>query len=308
MPIYNSILDTIGNTPIVKLSKISQDIPGTIFAKIEFFNPGSSVKDRPALNMIEVAEENGILNINSEIVEATSGNTGIGLAMVAAAKDYKISIFMPESVSIERKKIMIAYGANVILTPAEQGMSGAIKNAEKYAKENSAVYLTKQFENIANPEIHEKTTAIEIWEDMNHDIDVFISCVGTGGTITGTGSGLKNFNPKIHIIAVEPEKSPVLSGGEAGKHSIEGMGPGFIPSILNTEIYDEIIAVSENEAYSASKSLAKVEGIFVGKTSGAALAAALKYSKTSEKEERIVIILPDTGERYLSTDLWSDNK
>ncbi len=308
MTSYNSILETIGNTPIVKLSKISKQVKATIYAKLEFFNPGSSIKDRPAYNMILEAEKQGLINKDSIIVETTSGNTGIGLALVCAVKDYNLRIYMLESASEERRKIMKAFGATLVLTPIEEGMSGALEQAKEYINKTENAFLINQFINTANPEIHRQTTAREIWEDMEGKIDVFIACVGTGGTITGTGEKLKEFNSKIHIIAVEPKNSPVLSGGKPGKHQIEGMGPGFIPDVLNTEIYDEIIPIVEDEAYNMSRILAKEEGIFAGKSAGAALAAALKYAKKTQKEENIVIIIPDTGERYLSTELWNLNE
>lgn len=304
MTLYNNILETIGNTPLVKLSKISKQVKAAIYAKLEFFNPGSSVKDRPAYNMVLVAEKQGLINKNSILVETTSGNTGIGLALVCAVKEYNLRIYMPETASEERRKIMKAYGATLILTPKEEGISGALERAKEYAEKTENAYLVNQFMNKANPAIHRQTTAREIWSDLEGKVDVFIACMGTGGTITGTGEKLKELNPNIHIIVVEPKNSPVLSGGSPGKHEIEGIGPGFIPDILNTEIYDEIITIVEEEAYSMSKELAKVEGIFAGKSAGAALAAALKYAEKKQREENIVIIIPDTGERYLSTELW----
>jgi cysteine synthase A len=304
VPIYNNILETIGNTPLVKLAKISKKVKPTIYGKLEFFNPGSSVKDRPAYNMVLEAEKQGLINKDSIIVETTSGNTGIGLALVCAVKGYNLRIYMPESASEERRKIMKAFGATLILTPGKDGMSGALEQAKEYVEKTKNAFLINQFTNEANSAIHRQTTADEIWDDLDGKIDVFIACVGTGGTITGAGEKLKQLNPNIRIIAVEPKNSPVLSGGEPGKHKIEGMGPGFIPDILDTEIYDEIIPIAEEEAYSMSRELAKVEGIFAGKSAGAALAAALKYAKKTQKEENIVIIIPDTGERYLSTELW----
>jgi cysteine synthase A len=301
---YDSILETIGNTPLVKLSRISKRVKATIYAKIESFNPGSSVKDRPAYNMILEAEKQGMITKDSIIVETTSGNTGIGLALVCAVKGYNLRIYMPESASEERRKIMKAYGATLVLTPKEGGMGGAIEQAKEYVEKNDNAFLINQFTNKANPAIHRETTALEIWEDLEGKIDVFIACVGTGGTITGAGEKLKELSPKIHIIAVEPANSPVLSGGLPGPHKIEGMGPGFVPDVLNTEIYDEVITIIEDEAYSYSRELARVEGIFAGKTAGAALAAAIKYTEKTQKEENIVIIIPDTGERYLTTELW----
>lgn len=304
MTYFDNILETIGKTPIVKLNKISKNLEAEIFAKIESFNPGSSIKDRAALSMIEEAEKKGLISKGSKIAEVTSGNTGIGLALVCAVKGYELTIFMPENASAERQKIMRAFGASIVLTPADELIDGALKRVKEYSSQSKDIFLVNQFINKANPEVHRKTTAQEIWEDMNHDVDVFISCVGTGGTITGTGEALKEHNPKIHIIAVEPKDSPILSGGKAGVHNLEGMGAGFIPDVLNTEIYDEVVSISKEEAYEASRLLARKEGIFAGKSSGAALATAIKYTKRSKKKERIIIILPDTGERYLSTDLW----
>lgn len=302
---YDSVLELIGKTPIVKLNKIGKNLKSKIFVKIEAFNPGSSVKDRIALNMIEEAEKEGILNKNSRIVEPTSGNTGIGLVIVCAVKGYPITLVMPDSLSIERQKILKALGAELILTPGSQGMNGAVQKAQELAKSSDSIFIPQQFKNKANPEIHRKTTAIEIWEDMEHHVDVFVAGVGTGGTITGAGEVLKKFNPNIRIIAVEPTDSPVLSGGKPGPHAIQGIGAGFIPEVLNTKIYDEIIQISKEEAFKASRDLAKQEGIFVGISSGAALAAALKYAERINKEENIIVILPDTGERYLSTELWN---
>lgn len=304
MTYFDNILETIGKTPIVKLNKISKNLEAEIFAKIESFNPGSSIKDRAALSMIEEAEKKGLISIGSKIAEVTSGNTGIGLALVCAVKGYELTIFMPENARAERQKIMRAFGAKIILTPADELIEGALKRAKEYSSQSKDIFLVNQFINKANPEVHRKTTAQEIWEDMNQDIDVFISCVGTGGTITGTGEALKEHNPKIHIIAVEPKDSPILSGGKPGVHNLEGMGAGFIPKVLNTDIYDEVVSISKDEAYNASRLLARTEGIFAGKSSGAALATAIKFAKESKKKERIIIILPDTGERYLSTDLW----
>ena len=304
MPVYKSILETIGNTPLVKLNNIAKDIEAEIYAKIEFFNPGSSIKDRAALGMIEQAEKDGLINKKTRIVEATSGNTGIGLALVCAAKGLELTIFMPETASIERRKIMNAYGALVKLTPASEGMTGAVKQAEELAEKEDHIFITQQFKNTANPDIHRKTTAMEIWEDLQGKIDVFVSSVGTGGTITGTGEKLRELNPNIHIIAVEPKDSPILSGGKPGPHKMEGMGAGFIPDVLNTEIYNQIVTITAEKAYETTKQLANLEGIFVGKSSGAALAAALLYANETKKKEKIVVIFADTGERYLSTDLW----
>ncbi len=301
---YDSILETIGKTPIVKLNKMTEHLEAEIYVKIETFNPGSSVKDRIALNMIETAEKEGILHQHSKIVEPTSGNTGIGLAIVCAVKGYPLTLTMPESMSEERKKILRGLGAELILTLASEGMNGAIKKALEIAEKSDSTFIPQQFKNQANPEAHRKTTALEIWEDMDHDVDVFIAGVGTGGTITGNGEILKNFNPKLRVIAVEPYESAVLSGKTAGPHKIQGIGAGFIPEIMNTSIVDEIITITSEEAFSAARDLARKEGIFVGISAGAAAAAALKYAQNLPKKEKIVVILPDTGERYLSTDLW----
>jgi cysteine synthase A len=301
---YNSILETIGHTPLVRLNKLAAGLPVEIFVKLELFNPLSCVKERIALSMIEKAEKEGLLTPQSHIVEPTSGNTGIGLAMVCAVKGYQLTLTMPDSVSIERRKILKALGAKLILTPGAEGMKGAINKAEELAASNNLVYIPQQFKNAANPEIHRKTTAIEIWEDMEGKVDVFVGGVGTGGTITGVGEVLKAKNPKVRIIAVEPAASPVLSGGKPGPHPIQGIGAGFVPDILNTKIYDEIIQITKEEAFDTARQLASKEGIFVGISSGAATSAALKYAKKCQKGEKIVVLLPDTGERYLSTPLW----
>jgi len=305
MGVFNSILYTIGNTPLVKLNKITKNLCSTIYVKLEAFNPGGSIKDRAALCMINTAEKQGILKPETTIIEPTSGNTGIGLAMVCAVKGYKLVVVMPKSSSIERRKILRAYGATVILVRGK-GIKPSIKKAQILATKIPNSFIPLQFSNPANPDAHRTTTAYEIWEDLNHQVDVFVSAVGTGGTITGTGETLRSLNPKIHIIAVEPASSPVLSKGPsaAGKSEIQGMGAGFIPSILNTKIYDEIISIPTIEAFRVANRLAKEEGIFSGMSSGAALAAALKYTEKTNKKENIVVILPDTGERYLSTDLW----
>ncbi len=300
---YNNVLELIGNTPIVRLNKMTQGLAAEIYVKMESRNPGGCVKERIGLSMIEAAEREGILKPDSIIVEPTSGNTGIGLAMVAAVKGYKLILTMPETMSIERRKILKAYGAELILTPP--GMPNAIKKAEELAQQDKYVFIPQQFRNKANPEIHRKTTGPEIWRDMEGKVDVFVSGVGTGGTITGAGGYLREKNPNIYIIAVEPEASPVLSGGKPGPHPIQGIGAGFVPEVLDTKIYNEIVQISGEEAYAASRTLAKMEGILAGISSGAALAAALKYAKRTQKKENVVVILPDTGERYLSTELWN---
>jgi cysteine synthase A len=302
---YSNILQTIGKTPLVRLNRISVPFLGEIYAKLDSRNPGASVKDRIALSMIETAEREGLITKDTTIVEPTSGNTGIGLAMVCAVKGYKLKLTMPETMSIERRKILKAFGAELILTEGSKGMKGAIEKATELGQLDHHIFIPQQFKNRANPEIHRQTTALEIWDDMDHRIDVFVSGVGTGGTITGVGEVLKTRNPQIRIIAVEPKDSPVLSGGKPGPHKIQGIGAGFIPEVLNTKIIDEIIQVSIDESYEAARNLAKMEGILVGISSGAAMAATLKYIQKSQKAERIVVFLTDTGERYLSTELWN---
>ncbi|MHA1561689.1 MAG: cysteine synthase A [Promethearchaeota archaeon] len=302
---FENILEAIGNTPLIRINKIAKHVPSVIFAKFEAQNPGGSVKSRIALNMIESAEKQGIINKDTIIIEPTSGNTGIGLAMVCAVKGYTLKIIMPDSVNIERQKILKAYGVEVILTPSKEGMKGSIAKAEFLAQNYENSYIPNQFENPANPETHMKTTALEIWEDMNHDLDVFIAGIGTGGTITGVGTKLSEFNQDIKIIAVEPKDSPVLSGGKPGKHKIQGIGAGFIPKVLNTEIFKQIITVENEDAFQMTKDLALHEGIFVGISAGAAMVAALKYAEKNPKQEKIVVIFPDTGERYLSADFWN---
>jgi cysteine synthase A len=304
--IYNSIIETIGNTPIIKLNRIVSDIKSTVLVKCESFNPGGSIKDRIGASMIEKAEQEGILNKDSHIIEPTSGNTGIGLAMVCAAKGYKISLTMPESMSSERRNILKALGANLILTPASQGMKGAIGKASEMAKIEGNIFIPQQFMNLANPEIHRKTTAVEILEATNGNLDAFVAGIGTGGTITGVGEILKKkIGSKIKIYGIEPENSPVLSGGSAGPHKIQGIGAGFIPDVLNTSAYDDIIRVKYIDAIETSRNLAKLEGIFVGISSGAAAWAAIKVAKKLRESQSVLAILPDTGERYLSTELWS---
>ncbi len=300
------MIETIGKTPLVKFNRINKNLKPNIYAKIEAFNPGSSVKDRIALAMIEKAENQGLIKKDSIIVEATSGNTGIGLALVCAVKGYKLILTMPESMSIERRKILKAYGADIILTPATEGMKGAINKAEELGNDDEKIFIPQQFKNIANPEIHRKTTAEEIINDLNGEVDGFIAGVGTGGTITGVGEILKKkVGEYIKIYAVEPKGSPVLSGGSSGPHKIQGIGAGFIPEVLNTKIYDKIIQVEYNDAVQSSRELAKLEGIFVGISSGAATWATLNIAaKDFNEKQNIVVLLPDTGERYLTTDLF----
>jgi len=298
--IYSSITETIGKTPLVEIYK---DDNGTrILAKLEFFNPGGSVKDRIALAMINDAESKGFINKDTVVIEPTSGNTGIGLALVCASRGYKLILTLPESMSIERRKILKAYGAEIVLTPASEGMNGSIKKAKELSAEIENSFIPQQFENLANPEAHRRTTALEIWNDIDGKVDVFISAIGTGGTITGTSEVLKEKNKDIKIVAVEPTDSPVLSGGKPGPHKIQGIGAGFIPKILNTDIFTEIVQVTNDEAISASRDIAKNKGIFVGISSGSALHASYLQAKLEEnKGKTIVVILPDTGERYLST-------
>ncbi|MFS6937014.1 cysteine synthase A [Neisseria animaloris] len=308
MNIAHNITDLIGNTPLVELNRLSEGLPGRVVAKLEFFNPGSSVKDRIAVSMIEAAEKAGKINKNTIIVEATSGNTGIGLAMVCAARGYKLAITMPESMSKERRMLLRAFGAELILTPAAEGMGGAIAKAQALVDENPETYfMPRQFDNKANPEIHRKTTAEEIWRDTDGQVDIFVAGVGTGGTVTGVGEVLKTRKPEVKIVAVEPEASPVLSGGEKGPHPIQGIGAGFVPSILNTEVYDEIIKVSNEAAFETARATAAKEGILVGISSGAAIWSALELAKKPEnKDKLIVVLIPSYGERYLSTPLFAD--
>lgn len=305
--IFNNITETIGKTPLVRLNKINKS-QATVLVKLESFNPGGSVKDRIALAMIEAAENEGLLQPETVIIEPTSGNTGIGLALVSAAKGYKLILTMPESMSIERRKILEAYGAELVLTPASDGMKGAIAKAGELAKEYPNHFIPQQFKNTANPEIHRQTTALEIWEDTKGAVDIFVGGVGTGGTITGVSEVLKSKKTGIKSFAVEPAGSPVLSGGSPGPHKIQGIGAGFVPDILNTNIYDGVIQVTETDAIETARNLAKLEGIFAGISSGAALAAALKLAEKDEnKGKTIVALLPDTGERYFSTILFENN-
>jgi len=303
---YNSIIETIGKTPLVKLNRITENISPNIFVKLESFNPGGSVKDRIALSMILKAEEEGIINKDITIVEPTSGNTGIGLAFVCAAKGYNLILTMPESVSVERRQILQAYGAEVILTPKEGGMKGSITKAEEISKEKGKVFIPQQFKNLANPEIHRITTAKEIFNDLEGQVDGFVAGIGTGGTITGVGEVLKDrVGARMKVYAVEPKESAVLSGGEPGPHKIQGIGAGFIPEVLNTEIYDKIITVDYEDAVATTRKLARLEGIFAGISAGAcAWAAIYEASKDFEEGENLVALLPDGGEKYLSTDLF----
>ena len=308
MNIANNIIELIGNTPLVQLNTLTKDLPAKIAVKLEFFNPGNSVKDRIAAAMIEAAEKAGKINKQTIIVEPTSGNTGIGLAMVCAAKGYKLVITMPESMSQERKMLLRAYGAELILTPAAEGMGGAIAKAQELAASNPDVYFVpQQFENPANPEVHRQTTGEEIWRDTDGKVDIFVAGVATGGTVTGVGETLKAKNPNIQIYAVEPEASAVLSGGQKGPHPIQGIGAGFIPKTLNTEIYDGVIQVPNDAAFKVAREMAQKEGILVGISSGAAVWSALQLAAKPENTGKlIVVVLPSYGERYLSTPLFSD--
>ena len=307
--IYKGATGLIGNTPLVEFTNIekSQGVEATVLAKLEYFNPAGSVKDRIALAMIEDAEKRGVLKKGATIIEPTSGNTGIGLASIAAAKGYKIILTMPETMSVERRNILKAYGAEIVLTEGSKGMKGAIAKAEELAKETPDSFVPEQFENPANPEIHRLTTGPEVWNDTDGKVDIFIAGVGTGGTVTGTGEYLKSQNPNVKVIAVEPEDSPVLSKGTAGPHKIQGIGAGFVPKTLNTDVYDEVIAVSNEDSFETSKLIAKQEGVLVGISSGAAYYAALELAKRPEnKGKTIVALLPDSGDRYYSTPLFND--
>ena len=307
--IYTSADQLIGKTPLLELTQIekSEGLNAKILAKLEYFNPAGSVKDRIAKAMIDDAEAKGILKAGSTIIEPTSGNTGIGLASVAAARGYRIIIVMPETMSVERRQLMKAYGAELVLTEGAKGMKGAIAKAEELAKEIPGSFSPGQFVNPANPEVHERTTGPEIWEDTDGKVDIFVAGVGTGGTITGTGRYLKKQNPDVKVVAVEPASSPVLSQGKAGSHKIQGIGAGFVPDVLDTKIYDEIISVENDDAFAAGKLVGKKEGVLVGISSGAAIWAAIELAKRPENAGKtIVALLPDTGDRYLSTPLFAD--
>lgn len=308
MNIANSITDLIGNTPLVKLNRLTEGLKAQVAVKLEFFNPGSSVKDRIAEAMIDAAEKAGQINKNTVIIEATSGNTGIGLAMVCAARGYKLAITMPESMSKERRMLLRAFGAELILTPAAEGMGGAIAKAKALVEERPDVYfMPRQFDNEANPEVHRNTTAEEVWRDTDGQVDIFVAGVGTGGTITGVGEVLKQRKPGVQIVAVEPEASPVLSGGEKGPHPIQGIGAGFVPAVLNTGIYDQIIKAPNEAAFETARAMAEKEGILVGISSGAAVWSALQLAKLPENEGKLIVVLiPSYGERYLSTPLFAD--
>ena len=307
--IYKGTLGLIGNTPLVEVTNVEKDqnLNAKILVKLEYFNPAGSVKDRIAKAMIEDAEEKGLLKEGSVIIEPTSGNTGIGLAAIAAAKGYRIILTMPETMSVERRNILKAYGAEIVLTEGSKGMKGAIAKADELAKEIPGSYIPGQFVNPANPEVHRKTTGPEIWKDTDGEVDLFIAGVGTGGTLTGVGEYLKSQNPDVKIVALEPASSPVLSTGKGGPHKIQGIGAGFVPDVLNTTVYDEIFTVENDDAFATGKLLAKKEGILVGISSGAALYGAIELAKRPEnKGKTIVALLPDTGDRYYSTPLFTE--
>ena len=309
MKVYDGILQTVGKTPLVKLNNLKAkfEYGANVIAKVEFFNPAGSVKDRIAKAMIEEAEKQGLINKDTVLVEPTSGNTGIGLSMVAASKGLRIILTMPETMSIERRNLLKAYGAELVLTEGANGMKGAIEKAEQLAKEIPNAFIPSQFTNPANPNIHYLTTGREIFEDLDGNVDIFVAGVGTGGTISGTGKYLKEKKPSVKVVAVEPETSPVLSEGHAGPHKIQGIGAGFVPKTLDTSIYDEIIKVSNEDAFATGKLVARSEGLLVGISSGAALFAAIQLAKRPEnKGKNIVVLLPDTGERYLSTPMFQD--
>lgn len=303
--IYSDITETVGNTPLVRINRITAGLEATMLAKLESFNPLSSVKDRIGVSMIEAAEREGLIGEDTIILEPTSGNTGIALAFVSAVKGYRLVLTMPDTMSMERRNLLRALGAELVLTPGSHGMLGAVQRAEELAAEDARYFIPQQFKNPANPDIHRRTTALEVWEDTDGQVDILVAGVGTGGTITGVAEVIKPLNPQFKAVAVEPANSPVLSGGEAGPHMIQGIGAGFTPEVLNLDVVDEIIRVKDDDAFAAARLLAREEGILAGISSGAAAHAALEVAKRDESRGKlIVVILPDTGERYLSTPLF----
>ena len=306
--VAKNILELVGNTPLMELGRFSREkgLSSPLVAKLEYFNPAGSVKDRVALSLVEDAERRGVLGQGGTIIEPTSGNTGIGLAMVATVRGYRLILTMPETMSVERRKLLKALGAEIVLTPGAEGMPGAIAEAERLKESISGAVILQQFENPANVEAHRRTTAQEIWRDADGKIDIFVACVGTGGTVTGIGGVLKEKNPSVRIVAVEPASSSVLSGGKPGAHKIQGIGAGFVPKIYDSSVVDEVVAVEDADAFQASRDLARTEGVLVGISSGAALHAAAEMALRPENAgKRVVVLLPDTGERYLSTDLFA---
>jgi cysteine synthase A len=306
--IAHNLIDLLGNTPLLELSRTEKKerLKARIIVKLELFNPARSVKDRVGFAMLNDAERRGLINKDTTIIEPTSGNTGIGLALASAIRGYRLILTMPEAMSLERRKLLKALGAELVLTPAYEGMAGAIRKAQELAQEIGNTYIPQQFENKANAEIHRKTTAEEIWRDTDGKVDILVAGIGTGGTITGVGEVLKKYNPHIQVIAVEPDSSPVLSGGKPGPHKLQGIGAGFVPKVLNTTVYDEIIRIKDEEAYDRGRQLARTDGVLAGVSSAAAVAAAIRVAKRPENEKKnIVVILPDTGERYLSTPIYN---